>query len=153
MRKPPFALFQQFNRLFNEINQAEGLKQQLIPYFISSHPASTEQEMAELAIQTKQLDFNLEQIQDFTPTPMTVSTVIYYSGYHPYTLKPVFTAKSKEEKLRQRSFFFWYKPEHRETIRRILNSKGLQKMEPLLFDKGKPSEKKNKTLSGKNRYK
>jgi uncharacterized radical SAM protein YgiQ len=152
MRKPPFALFQQFNRLFNEINQAEGLQQQLIPYFISSHPASSEEEMAELAVETKQLNFNLEQIQDFTPTPMTVSTVIYYSGYHPYTLKPVFTAKSKEEKLRQRKFFFWYKPEHREEIRKILNNKGLQKMEPLLFDKEKTKEQKSQTFKHKKKY-
>lgn len=153
MRKPPFALFQQFNHLFNEINQAEGLQQQLIPYFISSHPASTEQEMAELAVETKQLNFNLEQIQDFTPTPMTVSTVISYSGYHPYTLQPVYTAKSKDEKLRQRSFFFWYKPEHREEIKKTLNSKGLQKMEPLLFGNEKSAEQKNKTLRHKKRYK
>jgi hypothetical protein len=84
---------------------------------------------------------------------MTVSTVIYYSGYHPYTLKPVYTAKSKEEKLRQRSFFFWHKPEHRDEIRKILNSNGLQKMESLLFDKGSQPEKKNRTLSAKKRYK
>lgn len=65
--------------------------------------------MAELAAETKALDFRLEQVQDFTPTPMTVATVIYYSGVHPYSLKPVFSAKTPEEKKLQNTFFFWYK--------------------------------------------
>lgn len=116
MRKPSFKLFYDFKRVFDQINQAAGLHQQIIPYFISSHPGSQPEDMAELAAQTKDLDFRLEQVQDFTPTPMTVSTTIWASGYHPYTLEPVFTAKSKEEKLRQRMFFFWYKPEERQRI-------------------------------------
>ena len=72
--------------------------------------------MAELAVITKRLDFHLEQVQDFTPTPMTVSTEIWYTGYHPYTMEPVFCARSKQEKLAQRLFFFWYKPEERRAI-------------------------------------
>lgn len=116
MRKPDFSLFKEFNKVFDVINRKHGLNQQLIPYFISSHPGSTEETMAELAVITKQLHFHLEQVQDFTPTPMTVSTEIYYSGYHPYTLKPVYTAKSKEEKLAQRKYFFWYENEYRSDI-------------------------------------
>ncbi|MDD6852111.1 MAG: YgiQ family radical SAM protein [Bacteroidales bacterium] len=116
MRKPDFSLFKEFNKVFDAINRKHGLNQQLIPYFISSHPGSTEETMAELAVITKQLHFHLEQVQDFTPTPMTVSTEIYYSGYHPYTLKPVYTAKSKEEKLAQRKYFFWYENEYRSDI-------------------------------------
>lgn len=116
MRKPDFSLFKEFNKVFDAINRKHGLNQQLIPYFISSHPGSTEEAMAELAVITKQLHFHLEQVQDFTPTPMTVSTEIYYSGYHPYTLKPVYTAKSKEEKLAQRKYFFWYENEYRSDI-------------------------------------
>ncbi|MGN0206607.1 MAG: YgiQ family radical SAM protein [Muribaculaceae bacterium] len=116
MRKPDFALFKEFNKVFDAINRKHGLNQQLIPYFISSHPGSTEEAMAELAVITKQLHFHLEQVQDFTPTPMTVSTEIYYSGYHPYTLKPVYTAKSKEEKLAQRKYFFWHENEYRSDI-------------------------------------
>ena len=116
MRKPDFALFKEFNKVFDTINRKHGLNQQLIPYFISSHPGSTEESMAELAVITKQLHFHLEQVQDFTPTPMTLSTEIYYSGYHPYTLKPVYTAKSKEEKLAQRKYFFWYENEYRSDI-------------------------------------
>ena len=113
MRKPSFNYFYQFKKIFEQINKEEGLNQQLIPYFISSHPACQNQDMAQLANITKELNFRLEQVQDFTPTPMTVATEIYYSGYHPYTLEPVFTARSKEEKLAQRQYFFWYKENDR----------------------------------------
>ena len=116
MRKPPFSQFEEFKRIFDRINREEGLRQQLIPYFISSHPGCREQDMAELAVITKRLDFHLEQVQDFTPTPMTVSTEAWYTGYHPYTLEPVFSAKTQREKLAQRMFFFWYKPEERRNI-------------------------------------
>ena len=116
MRKPPFQQFEAFNRLFEQINREERLNQQLIPYFISSHPGCREEDMAELAVATKRLHFHLEQVQDFTPTPMTVATETWYTGYHPYTLKPVFSAKTPREKLAQRQFFFWYKPEERQHI-------------------------------------
>ena len=120
MRKPPFTYFGQFKRLFDRVNRECGLNQQLIPYFISSHPACRNEDMAELAALTKDFDFKLEQVQDFTPTPMTLATEIYYSGYNPYTLEPVFTAKTKQQKLDQRKFFFWYKKEYRQEIIRDL---------------------------------
>ena len=120
MRKPSFKQFEEFKRIFDKINIEENLKQQIIPYFISSHPGCTETDMAELAVKTKRLDFQLEQVQDFTPTPMTVSTETWYTGYHPYTLEPVFCAKTPQEKLAQRQFFFWYKPEERQRIEREL---------------------------------
>lgn len=116
MRKPPFSIFEHFKRTFDSINHRLGLRQQLIPYFISSHPGCTEEDMAKLAIITKQLHFQLEQVQDFTPTPMTLATEMYYTGYHPYTLEKVYTARTKEQKLAQRQFFFWYKPEFRRQI-------------------------------------
>ncbi|CCY16712.1 uPF0313 protein HMPREF9332_01972 [Prevotella sp. CAG:755] len=116
MRKPPFALFHDFKRLFDATCRHANLNQQLIPYFISSHPGCTEEDMAELAAETRDMGFQLEQVQDFTPTPMTVSTTIWATGYHPYTLEPVFTARTADEKLRQRMFFFWYKPEERARI-------------------------------------
>ena len=123
MRKPSFRLFEEFKRIFDKINREEGLKQQIIPYFISSHPGCHEEDMADLAVRTKRLDFQLEQVQDFTPTPMTVSTETWYSGFDPYTLEPVFSAKTQKDKLAQRQFFFWYKPEERRqieaTLRRI----------------------------------
>ena len=120
MRKPSFKLFHEFKKIFDHINREAGLKQQIIPYFISSHPGCTEADMAELAAETRDMDFKLEQVQDFTPTPMTVSTDAWYSGVHPYTLKPVFSARSPQDKLRQRMFFFWYKPEERVPIIREL---------------------------------
>ncbi|MDR0682017.1 MAG: YgiQ family radical SAM protein [Dysgonamonadaceae bacterium] len=121
IRKPDFSNFYQFKKIFDKINKDEYLNQQLIPYFMSSHPASTEVAMAELAGISKNLDFHLEQIQDFTPTPMTLSTEIFYTGYHPYTLQPVFTAKTREEKLIQRQYFFWYNKEYKQQIIRSLN--------------------------------
>ena len=116
MWKPSFSQFYDFKRTFDKINKELNLRQQIIPYFISSHPGCTEEDMAELAVITKKLDFHLEQVQDFTPTPMTVATEAWYTGYHPYTLQPVFSAKSQKEKLAQRMFFFWYKPEERRAI-------------------------------------
>ena len=116
MRKPSFSQFEQFKRTFDRINREEGLRQQIIPYFISSHPGCTAEDMAELAVLTKRMDFHLEQVQDFTPTPMTVSTEAWYTGVHPYTLKPIFSAKSQRDKLAQRQFFFWHKPEMRRAI-------------------------------------
>lgn len=124
MRKPPFEQFYEFKKIFDQINGELNLKQQLIPYFISSHPGCTEEDMAGLAVITKRLDFHLEQVQDFTPTPMTVSTEAWYTGYNPYTMEPVFSAKSPKEKLRQRMFFFWYKPEERRNIMNELTRMG-----------------------------
>jgi uncharacterized radical SAM protein YgiQ len=117
MRKPSFKLFHKLNKVFQEINKEEGLNQQLIPYFISSHPGCENVDMANLAVETKNLDFKLEQIQDFTPTPMTLATVIYYTGYHPYTMQSVFTAKSQKDKLAQRKYFFWYQREYHQEIK------------------------------------
>ena len=109
MRKPSFKHFHEFKKKYEKFNKKHGLNQPLIPYFISSHPGSTEEEMANLAAETKDMGFKLEQVQDFTPTPMTVATVIYYTGFHPYTLKPIYTARTKKEKKNQHLFFFWHK--------------------------------------------
>lgn len=136
MRKPSFGQFREFKRLFDRINQEAHLHQQIIPYFISSHPGCHEEDMAELAVITKGLDFRLEQVQDFTPTPMTVSTETWYTGYDPYTLEPVFSAKTQREKLAQRMFFFWYKPEERNDIERELRRIGRADLIDKLYDKG-----------------
>lgn len=143
MRKPSFDLFYKFKQLFDEINHKYDLRQQLIPYFISSHPACTEQDMAELAVITKKLNFHLEQVQDFTPTPMTVASEIYYTGYHPYTLEKVYTARTKEEKQNQRKFFFWYKPECAQDIRKSLIRMNRQDLINELFKRENKSFKPN----------
>ncbi len=124
MRKPSFSNFHQFKKVFDKINLRKKLNLQLIPYFISSHPASELEDMANLAAETKDMGFKLEQVQGFTPTPMTVATVIYYSGYHPYTLKKMKTPKTKKEKEDQHRFFFWYKPENQKWIRNSLKKVG-----------------------------
>ena len=109
MRKPPFRQFEDFKRIFDRICREEHLNQQIIPYFISSHPGCREQDMAQLADITRRLGFHLEQVQDFTPTPMTIATEMWYTGYDPYTLEPIFSAKTSREKEAQRQYFFWYK--------------------------------------------
>ena len=134
MRKPSFKLFGEFKQIFDKINREENLRQQIIPYFISSHPGCKEEDMAELAVITKKLDFHLEQVQDFTPTPMTVSTETWYTGYDPYTLEPVFSAKTPREKLAQRQFFFWYKPEERRGIEQELRRIGRPDLIKQLYD-------------------
>ena len=124
MRKPSFALFKEFDKKFNKYNEEFNLNQQLIPYFISSHPGCKPEHMAELAIETKKLNFRLEQVQDFTPTPFTLATEIYYTSINPYTMEKVYTAKTAEQKNRQRSFFFWYKGEFKAEIKRFLKEIG-----------------------------
>ncbi|UMB53695.1 YgiQ family radical SAM protein [Lutibacter sp. A64] len=126
MRKPSFKYFHMFKERFDKINIRKKLNLQLIPYFISNHPACEVEDMANLAAETKDMGFQLEQVQGFTPTPMTVATVIYYSGYHPYTLKPTRTPKSKHEKEEQHRFFFWYKRENQAWIRKTLLKVGRQ---------------------------
>ncbi len=133
MRKPSFKLFEKLNEEFIKINKEEKLNQQLIPYFISSHPGSKSEDMANLAIQTKNMNFRLEQVQDFTPTPMTLATVVYYSGYHPYTLEKVYTARKQDAKRNQRKFFFWYKREYRKSIIQELKSKNREDLIDKLF--------------------
>ena len=123
MRKPSFKHFHKFKESYDRIQEKHGLNQPLIPYFISSHPGCKEEDMANLAAETKELGFQLEQVQDFTPTPMTVATVIYYAGVHPYTLKPTFAPKTKQEKQDQHRFFFWYKKENKQWVKdKLINA-------------------------------
>ena len=138
MRKPSFQQFYDFKRIFDRINREENLRQQIIPYFISSHPGCHEEDMAELAVLTKNMDFHLEQVQDFTPTPMTNATETWYTGYDPYTLEPIFSAKNQKEKLAQRQYFFWYKPEERRGIEQSLRRIGRPDLIAKLYS-GMPS--------------
>lgn len=138
MRKPSFKYFHLFKEKYDRISEKHNLKQQLIPYFISSHPGCEEEDMANLAAETKDMGFQLEQVQDFMPTPMTVAEVIYYTGVHPYTLKPIKTVKTKEEKLNQNKYFFWYKRENQDWIRqRLTKAKRPDLIDKLLGDQQK----------------
>jgi uncharacterized radical SAM protein YgiQ len=120
MRKPSFQLFYDLKRRFDQINRESGLIQQIVPYFISAHPGSTLEDIAHLAVETKKLGYRLEQVQGFTPTPMTLATEIYYTGINPYTLKPVFVARSVKDRQDQNRFFFWYKTENTSWVREKL---------------------------------
>ncbi len=154
MRKPSFKYFHKFKEKYDRISEKHGLNQQLIPYFISSHPGCEEEDMANLAAETKDMGFELEQVQDFTPTPMTVAEVIYYSGVHPYTLKPIKTVKTKEEKLNQNRFFFWYKRENKDWIKsRLQKANRPDLAEKLLGDVKPKSSHVPKWLEEKRRKK
>ena len=111
MRKPSWEQYERFHRFFEKVNKEEGMRQQLIPYFISSHPGCTNKDMQQLAERCRQLHYRPEQVQDFTPTPMTLATTMFYTGLNPYTMEPVYVAKTKEEKQKQNSYFFWWKPQ------------------------------------------
>jgi radical SAM superfamily enzyme YgiQ (UPF0313 family) len=135
MRKPSFNLFYKFREKFAAASAKAGKgNTPVIPYFISSHPGSRPEDMAELALKTKDLGFRLEQVQDFTPTPMTVATEIYATGTHPYDGSKVDVARSPEDKETQRSFFFWYKPEMRSALRQTLSRIGLKHLATRLLD-------------------
>ncbi|MFI1744472.1 YgiQ family radical SAM protein [Thalassobellus sediminis] len=144
MRKPSFSYFHKFKERFDKINIKKGLKLQLIPYFISNHPACEVEDMANLAAETKDMGFQLEQVQGFTPTPMTVATVIYYSGYHPYTLQKVNTPKTRKEKDEQHRFFFWYKDENKAWIKNTLNKLGRKDLLKVLLPEKSEKWRKNK---------
>lgn len=135
MRKPSFDLYYSFKKKFLAISEKAGLKQQIIPYFISSHPGSTEEEMAQLAADTKAAGLHLEQVQGFTPTPMTNATVMYYTGVNPHNLKPVYVARTKEQKESQHMYFFWYKPEYKTRIKNSLLKLGRQDLVKKLLGK------------------
>ncbi len=153
MRKPSFKHFHEFKKFYDKANKKHDLNQPLIPYFISSHPGCEDQDMANLAVETKDMGFRLEQVQDFTPTPMTVATVIYYTGLHPYTLRPVYTAKTEKQKKNQHMFFFWYKKENQRRIKDKLVNLGRRDLAERLLEPVKKEMKKkviaSKSKSGK----
>ncbi len=150
MRKPSFKHFHEFKKFYDNANKKHNLNQPLIPYFISSHPGCEEQDMANLAVETKDMGFRLEQVQDFTPTPMTVATIIYYTGLHPYTLRPVYTAKTEKQKKNQHMFFFWYKKENQRRIRDKLINLGRGDLASRLLEPVK-KEMKKKVISARSK--
>ena len=144
IRKPTYKLFQQFKIKFDKYSKDAGLNQQIIPYYISSHPGCDLTDMALLAIETKKAGYKPEQIQDFTPTPMTLATEIYYSGYHPYTLEKVYCAKSIQQKQEQNRFFFWYKTENHNWIKNILIKLHKEELAQILLPSSKYVKRKKK---------
>ena len=141
MRKPDFTLFKQVKGRFDDICRRAGLRYQLIPYFISSHPGCRLQDMTDLAVEMRQLGYRLEQIQDFTPTPMTLSTEMYYTGYNPETMEPVYVARHPNEKNEQRTMFFYYKSDCADAIRRALHNAHLDRYIPLVLNRNNSDHK------------
>lgn len=139
IRKPSFTLFHKFKEFFDAECARIGKRQQIIPYFISSHPGCTEADMAELALETKQLGFQLEQVQDFTPTPMTIATEMFYAEMLPDG-SPLYVAKTPEQKQSQKQFFFWYIPENRPKLRAVLERLKMGKVARLLLSRSAKAE-------------
>jgi uncharacterized radical SAM protein YgiQ len=125
MRKVPFELFRKLKRRSDNIRSKHDLKYELIPYFISGHPGCTDADMKDLAAEVKSLGIKPEQVQDFTPTPMTLSTLMYYTGSDPYSGKKVYVARNIEEKRRQKDYFFWYKKDQRPRGTKVNRYSGL----------------------------
>lgn len=124
MRKTSFEKFRELKQIFDDTNKKYNLNQQLIPYFISAHPGCKEEDMAELMAEIKDLGIRPEQVQTFTPTPMTLSTVMYYTGINPYTKEKVYVAKTKEDRENQNMYFFWYSADARKKIEKRLKDLG-----------------------------
>lgn len=143
MRKPEKEVFQKFSRKYKEINEKLGLKQYLIPYLISSHPGSTLDDAVEMALFLKENHFIPDQVQDFYPTPGTLSTCIYYTEKDPFTGELVHVAKDMEEKKMQRALIHFHKPENRETVKAALLKAGRKDLIPVLLP-GSRKRKRNK---------
>ena len=133
MGKPENSVYERFRKKFFKLNQDYDLKQFLVPYLMSSHPGSTLKEAVALAEYLRDLGYMPQQVQDFYPTPSTVSTVMYYTGLNPITLKPVYVCKNPHEKAMQRALIQYRNPANRELVLEALEKAG--RMDLVGFDK------------------
>ncbi len=124
MGKPGIATYKKFQKRFYELTKSAGKKQYLVPYLMSSHPGSTMREAIELAVFLKEEGLYPEQVQDFYPTPGTISTCMFYTGLDPYTLKPIYVPRTPAEKAAQRALLQYFRPENRATVLRALKEAG-----------------------------
>jgi uncharacterized radical SAM protein YgiQ len=116
MGKPPVSVYEDFKRQYEAVNRKLGKQQYLIPYYISSHPGCTLEDAFDLAAYLKASGFVPDQVQDFYPTPGTLATCMYYTGMDPFTLKPVYVARTSEDKKLQRALLHFNKPENRKLV-------------------------------------
>ena len=149
IRKPPFDSYLSFRSQFISINKKHGLKQQLIPYLISSLPGCDNKAMAQLASDIAKTGYKPEQVQDFTPTPMTLSNVIYYTGLNPYTKESIYTPVTEKAKRLQQLFLFWHKPENKALIQKTLRESGNQHFIKALFPENQGWSKRSGNRGGK----
>ena len=124
MGKPSRAVYDAFCRKFERLNREYGLKQYIVPYLISSHPGSTMKEAVDLAEAVRDMGYMPEQVQDFYPTPSTMSTCMYYTGVDPRTMQPIYVARDPHEKAMQRALIQYRKPENYKLVREALEKAG-----------------------------
>ena len=124
MGKPSRAVYDAFCRKFERLNREYGLKQYVVPYLISSHPGSTMKEAVDLAEAVRDMGYMPEQVQDFYPTPSTMSTCMYYTGVDPRTMQPIYVARDPHEKAMQRALIQYRKPENYKLVREALEKAG-----------------------------
>ena len=124
MGKPPAKVYEDFCRRYARINQKTGKEQYVVPYLISSHPGSTLKDAVKLAEAVRDMGYMPEQVQDFYPTPSTISTVMYYTGVDPRTMKPVYVPSDPREKAMQRALIQYRKPENYELVKAALLKAG-----------------------------
>lgn len=133
MGKPSRSVYDAFCRRFDALNREYGLEQYVVPYLISSHPGSTMKEAVELACAVRDMGYMPEQVQDFYPTPSTMSTCMYYTGVDPRTMKPIYVAHDPHEKAMQRALIQYRKPENYKLVHEALEKAGRQDL--IGFDK------------------
>ena len=124
MGKPKNAVYEKFLKKYEKLNQEEGLKQFVVPYLMSSHPGSTLEDAIMLAERVRDMGYMPEQVQDFYPTPSTISTVMYYTGLDPRTMKPVYVPKDPHEKAMQRALIQYRDPKNYNLVREALEKAG-----------------------------
>ena len=126
MGKPPNAVYQKFITKYQRLNEKLGMKQYVVPYLMSSHPGSTLKEAVKLAEYLRDLGYMPEQVQDFYPTPSTISTVMYYTGLDPRTMEPVYVPTNPHEKAMQRALIQYRDPKNYALVREALEKAGRQ---------------------------
>ena len=148
MGKPPVEVYNKFSKRFYELTRQAGKKQYLVPYLMSSHPGSTLKDAVLLAEYLYRNRIRPEQVQDFYPTPGTVSTCMFYTGLDPYTLKPVYVAKSREEKAMQRALLQYYEPKNAQRVRKALQLTHREDLIPFLVPGGQKERAAAKQKQG-----
>ena len=155
MGKPPIDTYRRFQKRFYELTKSAGKKQYLVPYLMSSHPGSTRKDAIELALFLKREGLHPEQVQDFYPTPGTISTCMFYTGLDPYTMEPVYVPRTPREKAEQRALLQYFRPENRQKVLDALRAAGRTDLigtgpDCLVPPEPRPGRPADKPAKGKN---
>jgi uncharacterized radical SAM protein YgiQ len=150
MRKPGGKAFETFMRRFEDENSRLGKRQHIVPYLISGHPGCTLADMLELALMLKKLGLKVEQVQDFTPTPGTLSTCMFHTGIDPASGKSVYVPASDREKGLQKALLLWHRPDERTKVMEALRTLGREDMAGILFGGGVEEPDRSRSNAGRN---